>query len=81
MDLRKEQTPLEPQPIKNVVVSDRLRLRLGRSTRYIVEGVCGDTGATHGDNQWRTRPKKSLGARLCAGAADPGRGGDDETTC
>ena len=51
-DFRKEYHSPEPQLIENNVVSSRLSLRLWweRSTRYIVwyivEGSCGDTGAT-----------------------------------
>ena len=47
---------------------DRLRLRPGRSTRYTVGGRCGYTGAMLGGRQWRSRPRRLLGARLCGGA-------------
>ena len=53
----------------------------GRSARYTVEGIYGDTGATRINNQWRSRRRRSLGACLCAGAAGRGRGGDDEAAC
>ena len=60
------------------MASDRLRLLLGRLTKYIVEGVYGDTGAMDSSNQWRSRPRTLLGARLCAGAAVRGQEDDDE---
>ena len=46
--------------------------------RYTVEGVCGDTGATRDGTRWRSRPKRSSGARLCGGAGGKAGGGDDE---
>ena len=47
----------------------------------MVRGDCGNTGAKRSIGQWRTGPRRSLGVRLCAGAADQGRVGNDETAC
>ena len=68
-DSWEEDVPLEPQLIKNAVLSDRHAETGGLNKEaHSRDEIYGNTGVMCGKRQWWSRPRRSPGACLYSGA-------------